>query len=120
MRPPRKLVGRYAFEHAARGASLVVEFLEHGGTHGHDGTLLFVEPQILPYDFGFTANGPTAGFGCVLASAPSSSFTPRAIAAVSLPAWKQVKSGRSRHANGPHSLTFALMAASCTMLIARS
>src|SRR4029077_1230091 len=72
------------------------------------------------YDFGFAANGPTAGFGCVLASAPSSSLTPRAIAAVSLPAWKQVKSGRSRHANGPHSRTLALRAASCTMLIARS
>src|SRR5437867_11536190 len=42
------------------------------------------------YDFGFAANGPTAGFGCVLASGPSSSLTPRAIAAVSLPAWKQV------------------------------
>src|SRR5262245_37980562 len=119
MRPPRKLVGRYAFEHAARGAGLVVEFLEHGGTHGHDGTSCFGTSDTT-YDFGFTANGPTAGFGCVLASAPSSSFTPRAIAAVSLPAWKQVKSGRSRHANGPHSLTFALMAASCTMLIARS
>jgi hypothetical protein len=42
------------------------------------------------------------------------------MAAVSLPAWKHVKSGRSRQANGPHNRTPALIAASCTMLIARS
>ena len=59
--------------------------------------------------YGFTANGPTSGFPCVFASVPSSAATPRAMAAVSLPAWKQVKSGRSRHANGPHSRTPALM-----------
>ena len=53
----------------------------------------------------FWTNGPTSGLPCVLASGPSSAATPRAIAAVSLPAWKQVKSGRSRHANGPHSRT---------------
>ena len=41
-------------------------------------------------------------------------------AAVSLPAWKHVKSGRSRHANGPHSRTPAASAASCTMLMTRS
>ena len=36
------------------------------------------------------------------------------------PFWKQVKSGRSRHANGPHSRLPAPSAASCTMLISRS
>ena len=44
-----------------------------------------------------------------VASGPSSALTPRAMAAVSLPAWKQVKSGRSRQANGPHSRLPALM-----------
>ena len=34
--------------------------------------------------------------------------------------WKQVKSGRSFQASGPQSLTLALIAASCTMLMARS
>src|SRR5581483_5628064 len=34
------------------------------------------------------ARGPTSGWPWVLASAPSSSFTPRAMAPVSLPAWK--------------------------------
>src|SRR5262249_42508258 len=48
------------------------------------------------------ANGPTSGLPCVFASGPSSAATPFAIAAVSLPAWKQVKSGRSRQASGPH------------------
>ena len=41
-------------------------------------------------------------------------------AVLSLPAWKQVKSGRSRQAKGPHKRTPALIAASWTMLIARS
>src|SRR6185437_4992366 len=66
------------------------------------------------------AQGPTSGWPCVLASLPSSAATPLAMAPVSLPAWKQVKSGRSTQANGPHSRTPALMAASCTMLISRS
>jgi hypothetical protein len=66
------------------------------------------------------ANGPTSGLPCVLASGPSSAAAPREISEVSLPAWKHVKSGRSRHANGPHSRTPALIAASCTMLMARS
>src|SRR5215468_10316513 len=54
---------------------------------------------------GFVANGPTSGFACVFARGPNSAVTPRAIAAVSLPAWKQVKSGRSRQARGPQSRT---------------
>ena len=58
------------------------------------------------------AKGPTSGLPCVLASVPSSAATPRAIAAVSLPPWKHVKSGRSLQANGPHSRTRALTAAS--------
>src|SRR5580700_1920968 len=66
------------------------------------------------------AYGPISGLAWVSANAPSSTFTPRAMAAISLPAWKQVKSGRSFHANGPHSFTPALIAASCTMLISRS
>src|SRR5216684_1455012 len=66
------------------------------------------------------ANGPISGFAWVSADSPSSIFTPRAMAAISLPAWKQVKSGRFFHAQGPQSLTPALMAASCTMLISRS
>ena len=61
-----------------------------------------------------------SGLPCVLASAPSSAAAPRAMSAVSLPFWKQVKSGRSRHANGPHSRTPAASAASCTMLMTRS
>src|SRR5581483_5779561 len=67
-----------------------------------------------------SASGPTSTLACVFASGPSSAATPLAIAAVSLPAWKQVKSGRSRQANGPHRRTLALSAASCTMLMARS
>ena len=55
-----------------------------------------------------SAKGPTSGLACVLASGPSSAATPREMAAVSLPAWKHVKSGRSRHAIGPHSRTPAL------------
>ena len=68
----------------------------------------------------FGANGPTSGLPCVLCSSPSSALAPRMICAISLWAWKQVKSGRSFHANGPQSFLPALMAASCTMLIARS
>ena len=66
------------------------------------------------------AKGPISGLAWVSASAPSSTFAPRAMAAISLPAWKQVKSGRSFHANGPHSFLPALIAASWTMLISRS
>src|SRR5439155_10745583 len=48
------------------------------------------------------AYGPTSGLSCVSFRFPSSAATPRAIAAVSLPAWKQVKWGRSSEATGPH------------------
>ena len=77
-------------------------------------------PQQRGYGFAGVANGPTSGLAWVFASGPSSAAAPRAIAAVSLPAWKQVKSGRSRHASGPHNRTPALIAASWTMLMARS
>jgi hypothetical protein len=53
-------------------------------------------------------------------SGPSSAATPQPMAAVSLAFWKHVKSGRSRHAKGPHSRLPAPIAASCTMLIYRS
>src|SRR5215468_967648 len=65
------------------------------------------------------ANGPISGLPRVSANSPSSIFAPRATAAVSLPACKQEKSGRSFHAHGPHSLTPALIAASCAVLISR-
>src|SRR5262245_20363527 len=87
---------------------------------------VFVVQQVPEYDQShvhglvLTTNGPTSGLACVFASGPSSAATPRAMAAVSLPAWKQVKSGRSRHASGPHNRTPALSAASWTILIARS
>src|SRR5205814_1817936 len=48
-----------------------------------------------PIYCGLGAYGPTSGLACVFANDPSSAATPRATAAVSLPAWKQVKSGRS-------------------------
>src|SRR5215475_1100356 len=68
----------------------------------------------------FEPYGPTSGLPWVSFRFPSSAATPRAIAAVSLPAWKQVKSGRSRHESGPHSLLPAARAASWTTLISRS
>ena len=46
--------------------------------------------------------------------------TPVAIAPPCCWFWKHVKSGRSRHANGPHKRTPALIAASCTTLMSRS
>ena len=72
------------------------------------------------YFAGAGANGPTSGLDWVFTRLPSSAATPRRIAATSVPAWKHVKSGRSRHASGPHSRTFALSAASCTTLMTRS
>jgi len=64
------------------------------------------------HGLGGTANGPTSTLPCVLASGPSSAAPPRLMLAVSLPAWKQLKSGRSRQASGPHRRMLALMAAS--------
>ena len=63
-------------------------------------------------DYFFLAQGPTSGTPWVSASLPSSALAPRAMAPPSLPAWKQVKSGRSTQAKGPQSRTPALMAAS--------
>src|SRR5439155_16477222 len=77
------------------------------------------EGVVAPPDYRGGANGPASGRPWVLASGPSSAATPRRMAAVSLPAWKHVKSGRSRHASGPQSRTPALIALSWTMLIAR-
>src|SRR4051794_24397103 len=63
----------------------------------------------------FAAYGPTSGLAWVSARLPNSALAPRAIAAISLPAWKQVKSGLSFHASGPHNFTPALIVASWTM-----
>src|SRR5207245_1664991 len=93
---------------------------ERDNLEGTSDSVLHVHLLCVIQRFGEAANGPTSGLACVFANGPSSAATPRAIAAVSLAFWKQVKSGRSRHANGPHSRLPALMAASCTILIARS
>ena len=68
----------------------------------------------------FSAYGPTSGLPCVSLSGPSSSATPRVMAESSVPAWKQVKSGRLTQLMGPQSRLCSEIAASCTILISRS